>query len=165
MYLYDAQKYGSCQDSLALPDFSGPFGQSGDLRRFSPDELVLSPDDTVKVLRFFWPDADVSRLGPITDADRGFAQALLLEAIEASCTMGIVESIYKKFFLKVPTTFSSIARSVAAIVVQALKNRWFKRCSNIQSADAKVYESIRSRLALNFRSVIQLRMNTGELTF
>lgn len=165
MYLYDVQKYGSGQDLLTLPNFSGPFGQGGKLRHFSPDELVLSPEETTKVLQFFWPDADASRLGPITDADRGFAQALLLEALDASCSMGIVESIYKKFYMNIPRSFSLIAKSAASIVIQALKNRWFNRCADIRSPDAKIYESIRSRLALNFRSVIQLRMNTGELIF
>jgi hypothetical protein len=101
----------------------------------------------------------------VTDRDREFAQGLLLEAVDASCTMGIVESIYKRFFLKVPTSFRSILKSAAAIALQAIKQRWLKRCSDVSPANVKIYESIRGKLALNFRTVMELRLQTGELTY
>jgi len=40
-----------------------------------------------------------------------------------------------------------------------------KRCSDINPANVKIYESIRGRLALNFRSGRQLRLQTGELVY
>jgi len=163
MYLYELPKSA---DATELPlGLSGSLGQSGSLRHFSGSELILSGPETAAVFRFFWPDIDVARLGGITDADRGFAQALLVEAVDASCTMGIAESLYRRFFLKVPTSFTSILKSAAAVALQAIQNRWFKRCTNVTSADVKIYESVRKTLALNFRSVMQLRLQTGELTY
>src|SRR6266481_3925863 len=100
MYLYESPEFPE-SPGLRGGGFAGPFGQSGSLRHFSPSELVLSPDNALAVLRFFWPDMDLSGLGGVTDSDRDFAQGLLLEAVDASCTMEITESIFTKFYLKV----------------------------------------------------------------
>ncbi len=164
MYLYEAPHVRN-GEGMQAGSFAGAFGQSGKLRRFSPSDLVLSPQDSVAVLRFFWPELDMSRLGPVASSDQEFAQGLLLEAVDASCAMGITESIFKKFYLKVPTSFGSILKSAASIAAQAIANRWFKRCSNIDPAKIKIYESIRNTLARNFRTVMQLRLDTGELTY
>jgi len=158
MYLYEVPPSGD------RANLAGSFGQSGSLRRFSPEELVLSASDALAVLRFFWPN-EANNLGSVTDADRGFAQALLVEAVDASCTMGVAESIYKKFLMKVPTSFKEIAKSAARIALEAIKNRWLKRCGSITAADVKIYESVRATLARSFRAVLLLRLQTGELTY
>jgi len=165
MYLYEIPQYPGDEGRMQASSLAGTLGQTGKLRRFSPSELILSPEDTVAVLRFFWPEMDMNRLGPVTGGDQEFAQGLLLEAVDASCTMGIVESIFKKFYLKVPTSFRSILKSAASIAAQAIANRWFKRCSNIDPNKVKIYESIRKTLARNFRTVMQLRLDTGDLTY
>jgi len=79
--------------------------------------------------------------------------------------MGIVESIYRRFYLKVPTSFGSILKSAAAIALQAIQNHWLKKCHEIDPAKVKIYESIRRTLALNFHTAMQLRLQTGELTY
>src|SRR5712691_265667 len=123
MYFYEISGFPDLERQLEAGGLAGPFGETGKLRHFSPSELVLSPEDTVAILRFFWPEMDLSRLGTVTGSDREFAQGLLLEAVDASCTMGIVESIYRRFYLKVPTSFGSILKSAAAIAAQAIRNR------------------------------------------
>src|SRR5262245_49652996 len=150
MYLYSSNFGYRIPRATLSPPFAGTFGETGSLRRFSQSELILSPDETVAVLQFFWPDKDLRGLGPITDGDREFAQALLLEAVDASCTMGVVESIYRRFFMKVPGSFKSILRSAMKVVGEAVRQRWFKRCRDLNAARAKVYESVRASLARNF---------------
>lgn len=166
MYLYDADLPRRPMPCSMPPfDLAGPFGQSGSLRRFSPEELIFSPDETVAILQFFWPEMDMSRLGRVTDQEREFAQGLLLEAVDASCTIGIMESIYRRFFMKVPTSFKNIFRSAMKIVRHGVHQLWFKRCRELSAEQVKVYESIRRTLARNFHSVMRLRLETGELTY
>jgi len=161
MYLYESPEFPE-SPGLRGGGFAGPFGQSGSLRHFSPSELVLSPDDALAVLRFFWPDMDLSGLGGVTDSDRDFAQGLLLEAVDASCTMEITESIFTKFYLKVPKSFGSILKSAADIAVKAIKNRWLGKCKKIDPAKVKIYESVRKTLARNFATVMRLRLQIGS---
>jgi hypothetical protein len=104
---------------------------------------------------------DFTGLGPISDSDRDFAQGLLLEAVDASCTMEVAESLFTKFYLKVPKTFSSILKSAADIAVKAIKNRWLGKCKKIDPAEVKIYESVRKTLARNFVTEMRLRVQTG----
>ena len=70
MYLHENSGSSDSGRRMHSPGLSGPFGQSGKLRHFSPSELVLSPEETVAVLRFFWPEMDLSQLGAISNSDR-----------------------------------------------------------------------------------------------
>jgi hypothetical protein len=165
MYIYEISEYPEAEGQIRGCGLAGPLGQTGKLRHFSPSELVLSPEDTVAVLRFFWPEMDLTSLGAVTDSDRDFAQGLLLEAVDASCTMETTESIFKKFYLKVPTSFGSILKSAAAIAAKAIENRWSGRCRKIDPAKVRIYESVRKTLARNFVTVMRLRLQTGELMY
>ena len=162
MYLYEVD---DTQRPTGTRSLAGALGETGRLKRFAPSELTLSPEETLAVYRFFWPDKNFGGIGAITDMDREFAQALLVEAIDASCTMGIVEDIYNRFFMKVPGSFKDIAKSAVKIAAKAIAARWFGRCRLTDPSKARIYESIRRTLALKFRTVIDLRLSTGELTY
>lgn len=159
MYLYDIKT-----EPPALGAF-GALAETGRLKRFSPSDLVLTPDETRDVLRFFWPETDFNQLGPLTDGDREFAQGLLVEAVDASCSMGVVEGIYRSFFMKVPTSFRSIVRAAIRVARKAVQDRLFGRCRSLDPSQARIYESVRRSLARNFRTVWALRRQTGELTY
>lgn len=161
MYLYENSRLPRLGGRMQIEGFAWPVGQTGQLRHFSPSELVLSPEDTVAVFRFFWPEMDLSGLGPITDSDREFAQGLLLEAVDASCTMEITESIFNKFYLKVPKDFGSIFKSAASIAAKATANRWLGKCKKIDPSKVKIYDSVRKTLARNFVTVMRIRLQTG----
>jgi hypothetical protein len=65
------------------------------LREFLPSELLFDERETRDILKFFFPmnfpaiDATV-----MTDAIRGFAQGLLIEAIDATAALGWVEVLF-----------------------------------------------------------------------
>ncbi|MBZ5701863.1 MAG: hypothetical protein LAN84_08445 [Acidobacteriia bacterium] len=162
MYLYEVN---GAQRPAATPALAGALGEAGSLKHFAPSELTLSPEETLAVYRFFWPDLNFSGLGALTDKDREFAQALLVEAIDASCTMGVVEDIYNRFFMKIPGSFKDIAKSAMKIAARAIAARWFGRCRLTDPGQARIYESIRRTLALKFKTVIVLRLSTGELDY
>lgn len=166
MYLYDVEDLRSAGGRLrGAPGFAGALGETGKLKRFAPSELTLTPEETLAVYRFFWPDMNFSGLGAITDKDREFAQALLVEAIDASCTMGIVEDVFHRFFMKIPASFKDIAKSAMKIAAKAIAARWFGRCRLTDPGKARIYENVRVSLARNFRSVIDERRMGGELTY
>ncbi len=138
---------------------------SGQLLHFTPEELELDEEDTLAVFAFFWPDMDLTTLGPITDQDRSFAQALMIEAADMSHAMGIVDAIYKTFFMKVPTSFKSIRNALVKLGKKAIEDGWFKKIKTVEEAEkVQIYESVRTRLQANFVTVMRLRRATGELT-
>lgn len=133
------------------------------LRKFSSSEIVLTQDAAWRVLRFFWPDLSTSP-GALTMEDRAFAQGLLVEAIDASYQMGFVEQLFKSFYMKVPDSYESIREMVKSFGKAALKH-WFKHATGADLADPQIYESVRSRIAINFRSIWKIREQTGELIY
>lgn len=72
-------------------------GKSVMLKQFSHSELILSEEETKEVLKFifkgFVGEGKIDNLR-ITDTVRGFAQGLLIEAIDASYALGFVEEIF-----------------------------------------------------------------------
>jgi len=130
------------------------------LKRFKDDELVLSADNAFTVLRFFWPGTNV-KPGALNVEDRKFAQALLLEAIEASYAMGYVEALFRSV-AKIPKGLGAVIKSFAKGAVK----HWFRHATRKGLMDdPKIYEIVRQRLALNFKSVWAIREQTGELIY
>ena len=94
------------------------------LQHFQKTELLITRDQALRVLRFFFPDQPVDPVS-ITDDDIGFAQSLLLEAVSASKRMGYVETVFKNAYMKPPTDFSFISDLAKDLVKRAAGN-WFK---------------------------------------
>jgi len=134
------------------------------LRRFRPSEIHLTRDEAWKVLRFFWPNTSV-RPQQITQQDRAFAQALLVEAIDRSHAMGYVETLYRSWFGRgVAPTYKGIKKAASKFARKALK-RWFKHATGDDLKDPEIYESVRVTLARNFRSTWKIREQGGGLTY
>jgi hypothetical protein len=134
-----------------------------ELRHFNLSEIILSNEDASAVIRFLWPN-ELIQPGSITTEDRAFAQALLIEAIDASYKMGFVEQLFKAFFMKVPTSFQSIRGMVKSFAKAAAKH-WFKHATGNDLLDPKIYESVRLTLARNFKTTLKIREQTGELIY
>ena len=54
------------------------------LKTFSKGDLVINSEDTLKIFAFFFGDTQGITSKDITDHDRAFAQALMVEAIQSS---------------------------------------------------------------------------------
>ncbi len=130
---------------------------------FDKKDIIITQDEAWNVLRFFWPNTNVNP-GGMTDKDKAFAQALLVEAIDTSYKMGFVEIIYRIFYMKVSPSFKKIYKMVRKFAVKALKH-WFKHATGEDLKNPKIYESVRKDLARNFHSSWSIREQTGELTY
>jgi len=134
------------------------------LKRFAASEVLLSQHDAWDVLRFFWPNTNVKPQNLDTD-DRGFAQALLVEAIDRSYEMGYVEILFRSFFgAGVAPSYGALRKAVKSFVKKAAKH-WFKHATAEDLQDPKIYESVRVSLARNFHSVWAIREQGGGLTY
>jgi HlyD family secretion protein len=148
--------------STSRPNDSGrlPCEEPMALLQFSPGDVKLSQHDAFIILRFFFGDPGIPP-GQMAVEDRTFAQALLVEAIDKSYDEGFVELLFKHFFMKIPTSFKDIEDTVKAFAKAALKH-WFKHATRQDLQNPKIYENVRLTLARNFRSVWQIRRDTGE---
>ena len=124
------------------------------LKRFSDAEILLSQDDAFKTLVFFSP-SDIGSLTAesLTKNHIMFAQAILVEAIDASYAMGYAEALFKSFLGKTPMSFASVARLVASFCGRAAKN-WFSnevRRNAGKLPSVQIYYTVRNTIVLKHR--------------
>ena len=136
---------------------------SARLRRFTPGEVILSGQDAHAVLHFFSIEPGISPAAMTID-DRAFAQALLVEAIDASYEMGYAEAIFRSVFGKTPASLASVASILANLAVRAARN-WFEHASAADLQNPSIYESVRLVVARNWATVWRIRLATGQLTY
>jgi hypothetical protein len=138
---------------------SGP-----NLRQFSRSEIYISDREAWAVLKFFWPQCTL-KAADITEKDISFAQALLVEAIDASYAMGYAHIIFDVFYMKIPGSFTDVGKLIKEFAKKAAKH-WFKHLgAKGNLANAEIYSSVRTTLSNNFKSVIEIRQQTGELIY
>lgn len=128
------------------------------LRRFDdPKEVILSEEDAYYILIFFW---ESPKLAPenITTNDIKFAQGILLEAIEASYNMGFIEALFESYKVMFTHKF---AKALNTFIEKALKN-WFKHATQTDLMNVTIYSSVKNTIALNFRSVWEIRVTTND---
>lgn len=133
------------------------------LRHFSASEVYISRHEAWSILRFFWPNNTLAEQD-LTDQDINFAQALLLEAIDASYAMGYVHIVFDTFYGKVPGSFVDVQKMVKEFSKKAAKH-WFKHLGSKSLANAEIYAAVRNQIAGNFGVVLRLRQDTGELDY
>ncbi len=128
------------------------------LRHFPPDERVLSPEQTKEALLIFWPAkrGDIGSMS-INDLDRSFAQALLIESINANRKIGVVEGLFRAFYRPNPGALSAIM----AVIAVARRRNWLDDLS-MSPSSFQLYDAVRVTLARNFRSELEIRLQTGE---
>ena len=133
------------------------------LRHFAPAEIVVTREQAARILRFFFPGQPA---GPneLTTEDIGYAQALLVEAVDASTEMGYVQVLFDKAFMKVPTDLSFIKDIAKAMVQRAAKN-WFQHATGKDLSNPQIYEAVHKTISWKQRSIWEIRRQTGELTY
>ena len=133
------------------------------LRHFSADELIFDQQECFAILRFFFIDVGI-QAASLTVRDRSFAQALLVEAVDASYRMGYAEIIFDQFFGKTSVSLADM-RKLARSFLEHAAERWFRHATRSDLSDPKIYESVRATLARNARSAWRVRLATDELTY
>lgn len=139
------------------------FGEKGDgmatLDKYRNMRIVISAADAQRILQFIFPNAQPVPVASIDQNDIRFAQALIVEAAEASARIGFIQSLWEK-------AVSPTARPmglVKTIVKSAL--RYLNRPTTVQqAADSPDYQMVLYQIANNFGSVWRYRVQTGDTT-
>jgi hypothetical protein len=129
------------------------------LMKFTPNELIFDEAETKAVLIFFYPNqsALISQAN-INDDIRGFAQALMVEAVDASYALGYIKIIFDVFYMKPPAKFG---KALVKFGKKAAPH-WFKHATATDLTNAKIYDSVRSSISRNFRTDFEYITNGGS---
>lgn len=119
------------------------------LRRFSQEELIVTDQESIIILKFIFNQADQNLIASLQMSDhlRSFAQGLLVEAIDASYQIGYIQSLFKS--TANPT--AGAAQIIRGFAKNAAKH-WFKHANIHDLQNVEIYDFVRSRLAIDFRS-------------
>lgn len=127
------------------------------LKHFSPSELVLDHKEAWEILVFFFGGNAGIEPGQLTDEDRSFAQALLVEAIDKSSAMSWIEVIFRSSV----KPNASVKGIIKALIKKAAKD-WWKKATKGDLEDPVIYQSIKNTLTMKWRSEWQIRLQTGS---
>jgi hypothetical protein len=130
------------------------------LKKFEPSELVLTPMEAWQVLVFFFGGNAGTLPGWLTDNDRSFAQALIIEAVDASYRMSWIEKLWSSTV----NPSASIKGILGKLAYKAMKD-WLTSCEPTDLKKAKIYSMVKDQLTRNWRSAWRIRMETGEAVY
>jgi hypothetical protein len=129
------------------------------LMKFKPEELIFDEDETKDVLTFFYPNHGAFIVQAIINDDvRGFAQAIMVEAVDATYALGYVKIVFDVFYMKPPTNFGKALTKFG----KKAAPHWFKHATVMDLTNAKIYDSVRASIARNFRSVFEDIVSGGS---
>ncbi len=126
-------------------------------QKFAPSELALSPMEAWQVLVFFFGGNASTTPGWLTDNDRSFAQALLIEAVAASYRMSWIEKLWSSTV----NPSASIKSILGKLALKAMKD-WLTSCQPTDLNKAKIYMMVKNQLTANWRSAWQIHIETGD---
>ena len=133
------------------------------LRHFSGDELLFNQSESLTILRYFGLEPGI-QAASLTSEDRSFAQALLVEGIDASYEMGYVRIIFDAFYGKPAVSFDAV-KDMTKEFLRRTAEHWFEHATKADLRNPKIYENVRTVLQSNARSVWKIREATGEMTY
>lgn len=126
------------------------------LKTFKTEEIFLTEDEARLVLKFIFqknkPKIVLIESAEMNEGLRGFAQGLLLEAIDASFKIGFVQAIWEA--TANPT--SGVKSIIKGFTEKALLN-WFDNITaGHQLKKVKIYDFVRDDLAWAFGRVLDI---------
>jgi hypothetical protein len=126
------------------------------LQKYRTAIIVISAEDAHRVLSVFFPNS-VPAVQSLDDNDRRFAQALIVEAAEASAEIGMLKSLWLKASnpaVKPMALFKTVAKAVL---------RYMGRPKSVQGAvDSPQYGMVINTIAWKWGRVWQIRVQTGD---
>ena len=130
------------------------------LREFKTDELLFDEEETRAVLKFIFEPSDYHFIDSLAmnDSVRGFAQALLVEAIDASYAVGFVDAIFRSV-----TNPTKGAIKILKNFGRKAAKHWFKHASVGDLQNVRVYDFVRVHIANQFRKPLKILVSTALL--
>ena len=120
------------------------------LRTFTTDELIFNEQETLDILKFFFIK-DHALVDSLTMSDhlRGFAQAILLLAIDLSYNVG-----YLKSLLQSTANPTQIPTSILKKFAKHSALHWFKHAKANDLQNIRIFIFIKNRIALATRAML-----------
>lgn len=117
------------------------------LLKFTPEEIIFDDEEIKQILLFIFPGYESSLdYYTMNHSMREFAQGLLIEAVDASYAMGLVEIIFRSAYAKPGKSGSSFLKTFA----RKASVKWFKHAKATDLSTVKIYETVRRQLRYNF---------------
>lgn len=125
------------------------------LRKFKAEELLFDEEETRLILKFiFRRNHSLIKNLDISDRVKGFAQGLLLEAIDASYALGFVEALFRSSL----NPGAGAKKVISKFGKKSLKH-WFKHAKANDLMQIKIYERVREQLEYNFGRILIMYSN------
>jgi len=130
-----------------------------ELRKFTPDELLFDEEETRTVLKFIFAETHHEFIDslPMSDRVRELAQALLVEAIDASYAIGYVHGL----FISVKNPVKGALKILKSFGKEASQH-WFKHASVHDLQHAQVYNFVLNALG-EFIKPLHIMVTKNEL--
>ncbi len=135
------------------------------LRRVPPEKVILSSGDALAVLHFFFPLEVKLQKSQISIEDRGFAQAILTEAVVATG----LEAPPPPAEGEVPHVVGRLATGYIDLYgpflrfLRRSRSEWFAPLTPEQLTRVSISECARSDVAIRHRSIWMARLQSGFL--
>ena len=124
---------------------------------------AISASDANQILTWVFGKVSIKEKD-LTEADRCFAQAMLMEMLDASFAMGFVEALFK--------AAAKLSSGPKKVIINFLKGAGknlvkYKDKDDLKKMikDPQICKSVLVTLGRNFKSVWAIREQTGELTY
>lgn len=130
------------------------------LLQFKPEDLILNNEETLTVLKFIFKPTHHELIDslPMTEHLRGFAQGLLVEAIDASYAVGFLRALIES---AANPTHSAV--KIIKKFGRKAATHWFKHATVHDLGDVRIYDFIRDRVGLGFKSQLELFLTGTNL--
>lgn len=130
------------------------------LKSFSADEILLSEEETKTALMFFWPSKSSTIDDVTVDFNlRAFAQGLLVEAIDATHSMGYLHQLVNALHsASLPPSNGSAAIKLIKSFAKKASAHWFRHANVSDLSKASIYETVRVSLARSFGRIMDAKL-------
>ncbi|WP_432455874.1 hypothetical protein ACRRS0_10585 [Agarivorans sp. QJM3NY_29] len=133
------------------------------LKNFSPSEILITADDARLILKFIFKPSEHSIIDqlPMNHRELNLAQGLLVEAIDASYSIGYVEALFRS-----TANPSAKAFSIMRKFAKSSKKHWYKHATSTDLLSIKIYDFVVNELARRFKSLLAIylvkKVDTNE---
>lgn len=133
------------------------------LRRPYPRHMVLTSAEAHRVLTFFFEKGNVNlSVVQLYLDDIEFAQALLIEGVEASVKLSFAVDVIELFTKKGNGDIKTLIKGLAKIARKYGYEGWFRYADDDDLKNPKIARTVRNQLRANFRSAWQGRIADGD---
>ena len=127
---------------------------------YKTGDVFIDKQEAWTILKWFFGGNAGLSPADITYNDRSFAQALMFEAIRRSKIIGFLEGLMRAT-AKPPKSVGKLLKQIAKLTAKAL----WKYIQPEDLEDPEIYQMVKDKLAVNWKSPWQIRINGGGAVY